>query len=458
MLYVVLVDDQFSRCLLLRSPAVSAIMTMASTRLRTGGRPFMLVVGVTTLYTTTTTSVFFLLLSLLLPFQQHAVVVVALSPIDSGTGGPSTRRQVLAKGSSAAACSAMASLLVLLEGGHYVPAAAVAATTLPRRGAAELDLEYYARAVWNGNRPEGSTVPSTPPPRAPPRKLSERLVSLLLGTSTITGNGDDSSSSAVQGLPVQALLRELGGGTSGRGGNAASADAAVFSDLTRRVNDYRSRAERSFYVRAPWFIADGTDQYYFDVMSYALWRAIADVLPELERREHFVRRLGRDLYTALRKDGHLHLPPPRTLSESGPALDELLAFFQRSAFLRSYRIEGDPETTVVASSSSTTATTTTQLFDTFDDDALRAGATVDCLIGTIDPATLGASLQIVGEGSRFTPDGMLGATLAALWEESGTIRVASWETYFVDNVYRPNPKDYFPDEQLLQFSLTRATA
>jgi hypothetical protein len=88
---------------------------------------------------------------------------------------------------------------------------------------------------------------------------------------------------------------------------------------------------------------------------------------------------------------------------------------------------------------------------TIDDNALAIGASVACLVSVFEPATLGASLQITGEQSRFAPD-FVAAILAALWETAGI--QSSWKTFFVDPEYRPNPKDYFPNEQLLQFTLT----
>jgi hypothetical protein len=78
---------------------------------------------------------------------------------------------------------------------------------------------------------------------------------------------------------------------------------------------------------------------------------------------------------------------------------------------------------------------------------------VDCLISIFRPATLGASLQITGEGSRFSPE-FVGTTLTALLDAEFGIR-ARYETYFVDQEYRANPKDFFPNEQLLQFTLTK---
>jgi hypothetical protein len=78
------------------------------------------------------------------------------------------------------------------------------------------------------------------------------------------------------------------------------------------------------------------------------------------------------------------------------------------------------------------------LFDELDDDAARVvGTSVDCLIGVLEPATLGASLQITGEQSSFAPD-VTGPTLAAAWERAGFS--VTWESFFVDPTYRPNPK------------------
>lgn len=85
------------------------------------------------------------------------------------------------------------------------------------------------------------------------------------------------------------------------------------------------------------------------------------------------------------------------------------------------------------------------------DEALADGGTVDFLVSVLEPVTLGSALQITGEQSRFSPD-LIGPTLAALWEDKAGLS-CTWETYFVDSTYRPNPKDFFPNEQLLQYTL-----
>ena len=122
------------------------------------------------------------------------------------------------------------------------------------------------------------------------------------------------------------------------------------------------------------------------------------------------------------------------------------------------------------------------LFDELDDEALNVmGVSVNPLVTIVELATLGASLQLNGGGSRFVPD-WLGPTLAALWEGGDELwcktttpssdhddnddddpngnqqrqqsrRQVSWEAFFVYPVYRPNPKYYFPTEQLYQFTI-----
>lgn len=93
------------------------------------------------------------------------------------------------------------------------------------------------------------------------------------------------------------------------------------------------------------------------------------------------------------------------------------------------------------------------VFDELDDESFSMAGTANCLVSIYEPTTLGASLQINGENSRFAPD-FVGTSLAAIWENYGGIRT-TWDVFFVDPEYRPNPKDYFPNEQLLQVTLNK---
>ena len=282
------------------------------------------------------------------------------------------------------------------------------------KGAAEYDLEYYMRDLFGGNAREGNVLPSKPPPVSPPRTLQGPLLPLLLQ--------DDCDPTCT---PTQALLQQIQG------------DA---SRITTRMQDYRAKASRSFAARAPWNEEHVTDQYYFDVTSYALWKTAADLLPDYVQRDAFARNVGRILYGEATKSGLLKTQATRSkrLTETIPAVMEIMKLFSSSQYCTGFRL-GDKDQAV--------------LFDELDDDDLLSGATVNCLVSVYEPASLGASLQITGEQSRFIPE-YVGATMAAMWEQAGI--KATYETYFVDPEYRPNPKDYFPNEQLLQFTLSSA--
>lgn len=292
------------------------------------------------------------------------------------------------------------------------------------KGAAELDLEYYMRDLLGGNSKEGNVLPSLRPEVVPPRSLGDPLLSLLLN--------DECSSACLSTLALVQAVQQ----TTKRGD-----EKAIEGDIQERVNRYRSKVSKSFAARAQWRVEHVSDQYYFDLTSYALWRSAADLLPNYIDRDRFVRNLGRLIYEKSRVNGILRRPLPKKGSLVGTiaSMTEILEAFKSSNFCKGYRIgEVNKEATIA-------------VFDDLDDDALVGSASVDCLVSVFEPATLGASLQITGEQSRFAPD-LVGATLAACWETAGI--QSTWETFFVDPEYRPNPKDYFPNEQLLQYTLT----
>ena len=282
------------------------------------------------------------------------------------------------------------------------------------RGAAELDFEFYMRDLLGGNAKEGNVLSSPLPKAQPSRTLRGPLLPLLLN--------DDCTSACI---PVRALL-----------------DVVPNGNVVNKVQEYRSRVSRSFATRAPWACEHVTDQYFFDLTSYALWRSAADLLPNFVDRDRFAKNVGRGIYQEAVKMGTLvnsvHKNENISLVNTVIPMTEIMDLFVSSGFCKAYKI-GDK--------------TKSAIFDELDDEDLRNGASIDCLISIYEPATLGASLQITGEQSRFSPE-FVGTTLAAMWETAGI--KSRFETYFVDNEYRPNPKDYFPNEQLLQFTLTKS--
>lgn len=306
------------------------------------------------------------------------------------------------------------------------------------RGAFELDSEYYLRDLFGGNKKEGNVQPSKPPALPPPRELQGPLLPLLLDNEF-----------TVSCMPVQALVQQV---MKKKSDNISSKD--ISTSVADSAKAYRERAKRSFSARAPWHQEDVRDQYYFDLCAYALWKTAADVLPNYTDRDNFARTVGRLLYQRALEQSLIQKKPSKYVTSKGkstsvvssePAIIELLELFQSSNFCKGYRFGTDQGS--VSDQKQKEA-----VFDELDDEALESGASVDCIVSIYEPSTLGASLQITGEQSRFAPD-FVGPTLAALWESIGI--KSSWEVFFVDNEYRPNPKDYFPNEVVLQFTLTQ---
>lgn len=300
--------------------------------------------------------------------------------------------------------------------GSLLPESANAA-----RGAAELDLEFYVRDLIGGNRPEGNVRASALPTLAPPRKLSPFVAVIL--------NKDCS----MECLATQQLVAQI------RKRDDKRDIATLENEIQQRVQTIREGAKKSFFSRAPWENETMMDQYFFDLTAYAFWKAAAVMLPNFVDRDTFVRNLGRSLYRTLVDKGLLEKNSnDQSLSSTVPCVTGLLDFFVSTNFCKAYRLGEKVDDEYL-------------FLDDVDDQAWSKGVSIDCLVSVFESATLGASLQITGEQSRFIPD-IVGPTIAALWETQSSVQ---WESYFVDPEYRPNPKDYFPNEQLFQYTLAK---
>ena len=308
-------------------------------------------------------------------------------------------------------------------------ASAASSSTVKAKGAAELDFEFYMRDLIGGNKREGTIMPSVAPPVSRPRTLNGPLIPLLLDK--------DFSPSCIS---VQALVQHI---QQRQSNNSNSDENNIGKEIQTKAQDLRDKISKSFYSRNPWEEESITDQYYFDVTSYALWRTAAEMIPNFVERDQFVRRLGRMIYQRLQKERLLLLKSTTSqqqeatttkvsLVDTLPATIELLDLFQKSQFCKGYRIRRD-DMADSSNNNSNSKNDDEPIFDELDDDSLVSGLSVDCLVSIYEPATLGASLQINGEQSRFGPD-FVGTTLAALWDSAGI--KSSWETFFVDPEYR----------------------
>jgi len=330
-----------------------------------------------------------------------------------------------------------------------------AAAPLPAnavKGAAEYDLEYYLRDIFLGNKPEGN-VPASSTTSIPPR-----LPRTLRG-AFITNMIDDELSSCI---PLQELSKIT---------------KIPIPSLSTDIQTLRGKVQSAFRVSHPWNEELVRDEYYFDLTCYAVWKIAAAVIPnDYAKRDLFARNVGRRVLDAIisqstgNGDGNVlsdkSVEALRRSSSSGrattnasscslthtvPIIIEILNLFQSSGYCSGYRIgDDDKSSNNYYDSRRSTGSSTTNgviLFDNLDDEEISTqGGSVNCLVSIYDPATLGSALQITGEGSRFVPD-FVGTTLAAVWErmlngdsEGGGGVVISFESYFVDPIYRPNPK------------------
>jgi len=307
------------------------------------------------------------------------------------------------------------------------PALAAAAATTTKstkvKGAAEYDFEYYMRDLFKGNTKEGNVLPSQPPTPPPSRKMSPFIRNIL----------DENGSERC--ITVRQLSK------------LTSVDTNTISS---KILSFREKALKAFQVKEPWDEESVQDEYFFDLSCYSLFRVAADIIPsDYGLRDTWVRDVGREIYSQMTNEGYISVQSDNNggkknkLTSTIPILTELLNTFQSTKFVKGYRL-GEKNDDLRSG---------INIFDQYDDEDIDSGSNVNFLLSVFRPATLGASLQVTGEGSRFSPD-FVGSTVAAMFEKELGLRV-EYESYFVDEEYRENPKDFFPEEQLLQFTLKK---
>ena len=259
---------------------------------------------------------------------------------------------------------------------------------------------------------------------------------------------------------------------------------STVTEISNKVKGFRKKVQPAFSSRYQWKEEAVFDEYYFDCTAYSLWKVASQYISDYTKRDQFIRAIGNGILNELivkeiisRDSAEILIRKGNkpSLTETIPCANQILQIFQDTEFCASFRL-GDKNDDIRSGD---------QLFDDLDDKEILNGGTVNCLVSVLRPATLGGSLQITGEGSRFAPD-FIGPTLAAVWERVGAGEKndkidVTWESYFVDPVYRPNPKvctfvcckchmyvtfvstlfylkDFFPDERLYQFTIASKKA
>lgn len=259
-----------------------------------------------------------------------------------------------------------------------------------------------------GNNKEGNLPASQGPPPRPPRQLGGPLLPLLL---------DDQLESCI-------VMQEF-----------SRISNTPVTELGEEIKIFRNKAARAFQVSHPYVQESVRDEYFFDLTCYSIWRVASVRIQDFSKRDLFVRNVGRKLLDEVIRLGLIPSKNINTLqSGSGgltdtlPAVIGILELFKSSGFCTKFQL-GDKNDEF---------RTGMLAFDELDDEELRGGGSIDCLVSVLDASTLGGALQINGEGSRFYPD-FVGPVLAAIWERAGRVSI-NYESYFVDPVYRPNPK------------------
>jgi len=242
------------------------------------------------------------------------------------------------------------------------------------KGAAEYDLEYYMRDLFMGNNKEGNLPVSNGPPPHPPRTIKEPLLSLLL---------DDELQSCI-------AIQEL-----------AKISKIPIDTIAEQTKAVRLKVQNAFKASHPYRIESVCDEYFFDQTCYSLWRFASGAIHDFTQRDVFIRNIGRKLLDEIiskqliskESIDLLQNKKELTLTDTVPIQIEILNLFQATNFCTKYCL-GDEKDEI---------RTGLNVFDSLDDDEIKSGGSVDCLVSIFDPSTLGGALQLFGEGSRFAP-------------------------------------------------------
>ena len=278
-------------------------------------------------------------------------------------------------------------------------------------GAAELDLQFYARSLIG--------LPSAPqvqPNLLPlePRQLDGELAALVVRESTaavasaLGTDSDDIIRLADVQRPRLSMEfdRALSSGAFGSGGY-----------------------DTAGYVGARKAQAVPTDQFSLDLSLLALFSVLSDRRLSKAELAAFYARLGDALLKGLPAGTLLRAPAPSTFAGVTNGLRTLLASLKGAGYIREFAID-----------------------DSDADEGLwsqQNELSVTRLVITLtDSAALQASLLLNG---RISPE-VTGPLIQAYLRSCGLVVGASTE-YFLDDTWRPNPLDYRPSQWVLDLSV-----
>lgn len=325
----------------------------------------------------------------------HGVAVRSLS-----LGGPKLSGKGKAALPAGRAASRREAAAALLSAAVLLPASAQART----KGAAEMDLEYYWKALTKGGKADYEGYVPFPAPAA----LDELLANTLLRVVDRAAEASFGSFSASYQLEVSRELERLQ------------------SDVRKR-----SRLQDDFAWDAV------KNEYVFDAQLLARYVVLGQLLPVLNDRAVFTNRVALDVLSVYlaSKDASLDFVDANA--------EGAMAAFQRLQALLDRMVEGG----VISSFKfeSPGKQTVAQLAEDWDD-----GLPISLQVSVKRPVTVTSTAALAARNQRFHPDVVAGPMLKYL-EQCGFRLMA--EEYVMDSQYRPNVNAYRPDEVLVEFNI-----
>lgn len=286
--------------------------------------------------------------------------------------------------------------------GAYRPMAALIATLLTTGsvanakgspGAFEMDAEFYLRNLLSTQKEtkalqRGPIFPS-------PRTINARVADEVLGIMKKAAGGNISESQVMQGL---------------------SAKIGAFREF------------------APIKVEDTSDQYYFDLEMYVLYRIIAKLLPESAQRVAFRARVGDGVLDSI--IARHRLPLSGKQAELAQGIDLILKDFQSSGMVLSYQFDSEDFGDEV-----------------YAKESLLQNLPISATIQLVSPVNVLSFIEGVKDNTFFHPE-FIGVTLTSYIQRFSDGKYAArCEDYLLDNYYRDSNFDVQAQDVVLELRM-----
>ena len=295
------------------------------------------------------------------------------------------------------------------------------ATAAARRGAAELDAEFYLRGLLG--------QPPSPPVKTEsmaPRQLSGTVACALLNatTSALAIALDCGTSEVLErsqrrrpALSIEYERAVLSGAF------GATYDVAASTATKLPLDGGSSACQSTFSL------------YDFELSLYTLFTLLSEARLPAAQLKTWYTFLGDRLLAAAYELAPPQLPAATSLKQLDAGLDSLLSQLRRGGYIKGFSVNSDADETLWALKNELSITRYTLTLS--------------------DPASLRASTQLnAATGGRVTA-GLAVPLLSAYLRAQG-VAILQASEYFLDDEYKPNPMEYRPSSLVVEFELAPA--